>query len=172
VSLSGVAAAMQTMTRVIGYQTAMATTGAGVLTGVVTNQPTGSPDWSALAGLYSEYRVLGFKVVYVPLYQNYIPAIATSPKQQSALVWFGVRGSLTPPTTYSEALGFGGSVVGHTQQRMTKVSRMNGVQEGAFINTGGTGVSATLGFYADGLDFSTTYGYNYITWLIQFRNPS
>lgn len=162
----------QITTRLFTYNTVATTTAAGILSVSATSQPNASPDWSDAAGMYQEYRVLGYKVTYMPLFLNYQGPTSTTPKQQSPFVVGINRGAITPPATYASALQLEGAKIGNSGAAWTISVRASGTNEMQWINTLSTAITNQVNSYANSLDVSTTYGVVFIQWLVQLRSPN
>jgi hypothetical protein len=140
----------------------------GVLSISSTNNPIGSTEWLATAGLWEEYRFLATEFVFVPLYTTY--STSTTTQTPAPLVLWNARDStISIPTSYNTAWQIGSAKMFHTSRISKTVIRMSGVPEGGFTNTSAPISSAVLGAYADGLTVALKYGTVFVRWLVQFR---
>lgn len=81
---------------------AITSTGAGVIVGNRTDDPTGFSDFSTMCGLFEEYRVCAIKLKYVPYAPN--DAAATRPFPPLFIVWD--QDNTTNLASVSEALDY------------------------------------------------------------------
>jgi hypothetical protein len=144
-------------------------TGAGTsFVSYLDNNPSSTDNWSEYSTSWSEYRVLGIRFEYVPTYAVNTAAITSGPLAHSVL-----HMKATPAiASYSQALSYGDSKLGHTAKKYVDEWRMASAEEGTFLDCSSpSGTAFVQTAYADTLTTGTTYGTVFRTWLIQFRNP-
>lgn len=145
-------------------EAAITSDGAGKLLNVYSNDPSGSPNWSNLAAVFSEFRVLSFGVIYYPSDRfkttlKYPPMFVVCDRDSSAALG-----------TYSGAVQHG---------LACKFANLNGIfrasmksdnsSEMAFIATSSPVGNQWIKFYAQDLTTSSQYGLLMFHWLVQFR---
>lgn len=134
------------------------------------NSPVGYTEFSAVAGLYQEYRTLAQRVRWIPSAINY-PSTASA-ILQGPLV-FGVNRNAGTGTPNNILLASSNTdiVLGHTQTRMSKSVRAGSAQEMLFLTTATPAGTWTIYLLSDPiLTVSQTYGYFLSELLVQFRN--
>jgi len=134
---------------------------------IVDNNPSASDNWSEYSTSWSEYRILGMRFDYRPQFTVNTAAVATAPLVHSVLH----MKSNPSIASFADAFSYGDTYLGHiTKQRMSEW-RMTTPEEATFVDCSapaGTAVAYTN--FSSGLTTATTYGYVFVTYLVQFRN--
>lgn len=138
----------------------------GMLSDVFADTPFTSPDWASFAQIYSEYRVLSFKVRFHPLVTG--ATVGTILYNVVYVVW-SASSSITALTTYADASNFPVKRVFSLNQPTSLSHRMTGVEEAAFVDVTAPTVDYTFKFFSTGLTPSTNYGRYTLEYLCQFR---
>jgi len=145
----------------------------GIASGFLINDPYNTDEWSLLAGLYTEYRVLSLAMRFVP-YQHNFPA--ATPQNPGQLVWYSRHDSsiVTPATSLAQAWQYTDAVVKNGDQPHQHSVRMAGTLEATWHNTSANaGIPyAGIGFYGTDFTVSTKVGTQYVTMMVQFRERS
>jgi len=137
-----------------------------------TANVTGSTEWTTLAQNWREYRVLGMQVDYRCLNDKsynssrYAGLGCIAPYHGAVPAW---AGSVTSSTTNS-VLNMEGSMPFHACENKLVKWRMADIEESQYFNTGASPVIVG-GVYGEigTLSASTTYGYVYLTFLVEFK---
>jgi hypothetical protein len=166
----GPSIAQTSIVRIITYSTVLTSTAGGVLSIAYTSLPTGSADWSLLAGLYQEFRTLAYQVDYVPYNVNYINSATLAPKAQAPLCAGINRTGAATPTTLALALQLEGGRISNTGCRWTIQVRASGSNEMAFQPVASGVSTSQVNSYADALDPSVAYAIGIIRWRVEFRS--
>jgi len=147
----------------------LSTTATGSVSSQLAINPTGTPNFSAYAGLYEEYRVLAARLDYNPIALNF----ATTQVSTSVplIVYVSRNSTLAIASTYALAAEYTDRIVVNTSEKWTKFWRMSGSLESQFYNTSGP---ASVGAFnvvgpANGT-VGINVGYYTITYWTQFRN--
>ncbi len=157
-------------TLVFGFSNPITSSAGGVINTVFDpySQLTSSGNWSSASALFSSYRILGYRLVLMPINQ-YNKATATTVNPGMILV---DRESNTAITTSSAAAAYGSADFVSLERKIVREVRMNGVDEASFIDVAAAPATANRFFiklYFDGLTASTNY-LLYLGWVVvQFR---
>lgn len=154
---------------VILRDTATFSTGGGTsFTSILDNNPSGTDNWTEYSTSWSEYRVLGVRYHYAPTFAVNTAAVNSAPLAHAVLH----MKSSPAISSYSNAVAYGDSRLGHVNKMFTREWRMASAEEGTFLDTAAPAPTAvTFTAYAEGLSTGLTYGVCFRTWLVQFRNP-
>jgi len=134
---------------------------------------TSNSEWSNIAPLWREYRVLGLRLEYQPAYdsggytgsQRLQGLGAMASYHGPAPAWQGaVTGSSTSNTWQMQ-----GARPFHMGKVLVMEWRMNDVEEAQFFPTSTSTVVGGIYGTISGLTASTYYGSSYITWLVEFK---
>jgi hypothetical protein len=130
-------------------------------------QATSSPSWSGLAALFKEFRILAFKMKYLPWNQYTKVSITTTP-----VYVVTDRSSVSALTSLSDATSSASCVVRSLENSFSQTIKMNGIDEAGWTGTPTAPPNASRMFikwYASALTNSTTYG-EYLSYIVvQFR---
>jgi len=139
----------------------------GIVANVWKNDDvTLSSDFNSYANTYSEYRVIGFEVEWVPLFGESVttpsPAIGAQAIDRSNAV--GTPASLD-------------AVIQRASWQTWKSNKsskmrwlMSTIEEATFTSTAATSTHGGIVNYMAGLTANTVYGYWYVTYRVQFRS--
>jgi hypothetical protein len=121
-------------------------------------------DWTNLAALFDEYRVLGFQVEFYPNNRyskttvNCTPAIVLIDRISSATLG-----------SYQAAIDHESAKKVSWEDPWVEVAKMTSIDEAAFISTASTSPNTWIKFYSSGLSVSTEYGRMFVYLRIQMR---
>lgn len=148
--------------------------GAGLIANVFASDPavSGPTGWTALKGLYDEFRVLGLEVDFCPSNADYAPATFPSPVPVIATVID--HDSVAALTAYSGlttgADAYESNALHILTKRFKVVAKMCDFQEASFGSTSAAPAKTYyIKFFCSPASVSTSYGYAAVTWKIQFR---
>jgi len=127
-----------------------------------------SDDFLAYAGIYGEYRVLGFSAHFKPSNKYFNTGAGPAPQRPGYVVID--RSSATALGGRNEACQFSDALFVCLNENWTKVVKMNSIEESEFQPTSGGSSTYWIKFYFNGLANSTEYGYVHRKYLIQFKN--
>jgi hypothetical protein len=160
--------------RVINEIGQLASTSGGVINNVISLSPSGFSDWSSLAPLYDEWRLLGCKVIIysaLPLNSASLPA--------SAVVVFDNDDATTGLSNQNQALDYrvqrqfntvwtSGVPYTLVAKKMSAADRSTG----PLWNTTATPTASpcSFKFYSSGLSVSTTYLNVIFQLVLEFRS--
>jgi len=162
---------IQPITRNMTYAATISTNALGSITQGVTVAVTSLQEWSQMAALWREYRILGARMQWIPNFVGY-STTATPLLSSMAILALSRDGTIVPPTTVLNALSIAPRVVFTIGQRRSLTYRMNGPLEASFHNTDAPAVGvATFTLNADLLTVSAAYGTLQMDVMVQFRNP-
>lgn len=139
----------------------------GVLDAYYSSDPTSYAltEWTALAGLYGEYRTLGLEVRFYP-HNRYSKTTTTC----TPLVVLVDRESPSALSgSYQTAAAHESSEIKSLEDPWKRSAKMQNTEESAFKSTASASVLFSVKFYADGLTVSTVYGRVFVNLLLQFR---
>lgn len=142
-------------------------TAGGVIDSFYSNDPSSYAlaEWTALAGLYGEYRVLGMVVEFAPWNRYSKTTTVCTP----LLVLTDREAPTSALGSYQTAMSHESAVIRTLEDPWKHSLRMMNAEESQFRATGSATALASVKFYADGLSVSTTYGRSFVVLLIQFR---
>lgn len=136
---------------------------------ILDNNPSGCDNWTEYSNAWSEYRVLAIRVEYQPIQIVNTSAVTAAPLVHSVIH----QPSLTAPTNFGQAFSIGDAKLGSTMRKFVRTWRMSGTAEATYQNTlAPAATSLAVTSSAFGLTTGTTYGYAFITYLVQFRTSS
>jgi len=150
-----------------------------IFTGVITSSAGGEidtyfssdpaayslSDWTNLAGLYGEYRMLGIEVKFFPYNRYSKTTVVCTP-----LVVLADREA--PSATlgsYQVAASHESARITSLEDPWTQSCKMQNAEESQFVATSGTVNLYSVKLYANGLSVSTVYGRVFVYMLLQFR---
>jgi hypothetical protein len=155
-------------------QTSAQATGVGVTTlnPVLGNNPSSADNWADYAAAWTQYRVLGVRVEWQPYDTS--TAIASIAKSYGAHIHTILHQTGTPSTnSVANCFSSGDSKPGHLVKPHVRTWKMLDANEANWIATSApASTSFVYSFYANNLLASTTYGYLYITYFVQFRTSN
>jgi hypothetical protein len=158
------------VTRLVNSTGVIASSASGVITQGFTNNPSASPDFAVLAGVYTEYRVLGTRFKWIPYFTTYSTATTPPLATQLALSCSRDPGA-SIPATVSQAIQNQPYVVGPIMKEMSLEIRMRGVPDADFVNCRTPTQTWITYIVSSSLSPSVPYGNYVVEFLIQFRNP-
>ncbi len=132
------------------------------------SQASSAADWAGLTGLFKEYRILGFKIIYSPWNQYSKPTTVTTAPLRSVID----RTSSTALASLSDASSYSSNKIHSLENAFSRSVRMDGVDESQWILSSGSPATTSrlyIKFFANGLSNTTTYG-DYTSYIVvQFR---
>lgn len=153
-------------TFLINYTGTLASSAAGVLNAVIipSNQCSSSANWASLIGLFSEWRILGFKFNAMPI--NPYAVAAT----QFPIFTVIDRSSSAALTSLNDAAAYASSQQHVLNRGFKRTAKMSDVGEAdwTYINSTPT-EEFYLKMYASGLANSTNYFQYLGSYLVQFK---
>lgn len=151
----------------IAYKVNFSTNGSGVIAGYYsTSDVTSASDWTSLAGLFQEYRVLGMEMAY----QN-----ANNKTYVSTLLpAYGKLGVYHNPVTSSpanldEVVQNVDNINVHTGAPFKVQWKARGFEEMQFLPITTTNTEGGFRYYLDQGTVSKLMGFAYLTFLVEFR---
>jgi hypothetical protein len=145
---------------------AITSTAGGLISNVIGDVATGSPDWTDITSMYSEYRTLSMTVVFNPIVSG--ATVSTNAYNVLYLVW-DPSTTTTPLASYNLAANYPVKVVKALNSPSRLAHKMTGISESEFIQTSSPVLHYDFKFYADTLTASTLYGRATVTFRTQFR---
>jgi len=140
----------------------------GLIISSANNNPAGAIDFTDFSGLYAEYRVLAFKVTYVPwdvgFSGNPVP-----PVQRPLVTWIERDPVASSPLNYAGAWDNDGAIVRNCGRQFSVTIRMNGTPDADWKLCSAPSATQSMGMFGNGT-ISTTYGQMFIEYLTQFRS--
>jgi len=121
-------------------------------------------DWTSYSAAYSEYRILGIKLIYMPVNRYSKVTTITTP----AIVAID-RAKVSLPTSYAQLMQYESARPVSLEDPWSIEAKMNGIEDAGFVPI--TTVYTGFGFplYGDGMSASTMYGKYFFYWRVQFR---
>ncbi len=149
----------------LGKDLALTSDGAGLITSVLSDDPTSDQNWSSYAGTFDEFRVLCTIVKFSPLW-------STGGSTQT--FWAPIahvvdRSDATALTAYSLAERYESHKKTPGQKPFTVTVPMNSTEESSFQSTTGYTAKNWIKFYSSGNTVSLTVGRLDICHIVQFR---
>jgi len=148
------------------YDLAAVSTAGGIINDVIGDYPVASPDWTGVAGLFAEYRVLAMTVRFIP---NVTGATMGTLLYTPFYCVLDLTSSITALTTYVAAANYALTKVNSLNVPWTMAHRMRGVEEAMFVPTSSAVVDYNFKVFAATLTASTSYGRYFVHWKCQFR---
>lgn len=154
-----------TTTLVLSDYYTLASTVGGVIADVFDSSPAPSSQWGDATAVWSEFRVLGHEIEFLP--QNRYSKTTTT-----CAPGLGVldRRSATALATFSTAESYESVRRLSLEDPWTMRILMNGAEESAFVNVGAVAAVNWIKLFFTGLTVSTTYGQILHRWRVQFRS--
>jgi len=157
------------ITRVLHGSGNLVTSSLGVISAVITNNPSPSPDWVNITPLWEEYRIIATELHWVPFYSTF-NGLSTALAQGSMAVATSRNPTVGLPSTIASVLGYGDSRLLNTQKPFRITTRMDNVLEAGFTNIAVTGSTWAYVIYASNMTGSTPYGTWHLILRIQLRS--
>jgi len=160
---------------VLNYATqTIASDGAGAIAGNIgIGNPSGAASWAKLAAVYDEFRVLSCRIQFNPVDRYDAPLAVTTSVNQPPLLVLIDRDSSNTPANAAAAAGYESCRQVSLSDPWVVGYKMAGVREAVFVTTATPTSSPARGFEwisnAPSATISTTFGYLFLTWLVQFR---
>lgn len=139
----------------------------GIIDSYYTSDPSSYAlaEWTSMAGLYGEYRVLGMQMDFAPYNRYSKTTVVCTP-----LLVLSDRESPTSLLgSYQNAMSHESSRILTLEDPWKHKIKMMNADESQFIATSSPAAKFAIKFYADGLSVSTAYGRAFVVLLIQFR---
>lgn len=158
--------AEQTVIMDLLQDTAVVSSAGGVLSDVLSDIPTGSPDWASAQALFAEYRVLAMSVDFIPNIDG--GNVAATLYAPYYVVWDATSAAV-PLASYTAAVNYPISKHFALNRPWSLSHKMTGVEEATFVALSSVVVDYTFKTFATGLTASTPYGRLLVRWKVQFR---
>lgn len=148
---------------------AATSTAGGVINNAFVVSPSTLNDWGNLQNDWSEYRILAFKVKYVPLFKN-------APNSTAAAIGGLLLGvvdrtsSTTALTSTQQALEFEGCQMAAINEELTLSGKATGANELAWVNITTSSYWASVRYYSTVLSTSNNYGNFIVELLVELRS--
>jgi len=139
--------------------------GGGVISSVYSSSPSTASNWSGLASVFDEFRVLAFQISYEPNDQYDLPATTGTVPILTVLD----HDNIAALTTYSQAAQYESVRMHNLSRPWTRRISMSDVAEAQFFNTATPPTSFFIKTYTQNAGVSTIYGLIMVTWRVQFR---
>lgn len=143
----------------------LTSTAGGVLNTVFSGNPSTAANWSDTNAVWGEYRLLGFTVFFMPF--NRYSKSTTNTTPVLAVV---DRRNATALSSTTDAARHASCVMKSLEDPWSITIKMTGEEEANFIVVSAPTAFQWLKLYTSGLSASTSYGYAFITYRVQFRN--
>lgn len=141
--------------------------GTGDISGTFNNNPSGSTNWSEYSTAWSEYRVLGVKLTYIPQFSANTTTLSGFSGYHGIIHGTAVN----TPTTLPEASATGVARLWSPFRPFVREWRMASVEEAAFVSTSGPAATSNcLTVFGTNASSSVLYGNLLIEYLVQFRS--
>ncbi len=142
--------------------------GTGVLSGVITSNPTSAGAWSAFSGQFETYRVLALRVHFMPHAHYWAAASPNTVAQSGPIVTTCRRDLQTVSTSYAQEFDFDAAQVQPGDKPQVRTVKMSGVDEAAFSPVS-TGVALmVVGYYGE-IAASVTWGTAFVDYTVEFK---
>lgn len=143
----------------------VASDGGGNLATVFGNSPSNTSNWSNLAAVFDEYRVLAMRIKFSPTKQvggsstiSFAPILSVIDYDSS-----------TAFTSYVQGLFYSSAKEVPGQTAFEKTAYMSGVENSQFLSTGAPNTTWYIKLYSSGNTASTQLGRFRVIYVIQFR---
>jgi hypothetical protein len=140
-------------------------TSGGLIETVVSNNPSGYNDWSSVAAMWDEYRVLALKMHYSPINKYNSPTNII----KKHIYVLTDRDDGTAIASEALALNFESVKVHMLDESWSHTAKMAGISEATFITTATPVGNMWIKMRSDQVSISQDYGYIWLEALIQFR---
>jgi hypothetical protein len=155
------------------YYSTQASTGAGIINAVITLAPNNYSDWSAFAGLYDEFRTLGFRIKFFCQQQNSLTV-----QSQIIVVAYDNDDNSTALTSISQGVDYRinkqFATVWDNQSfpTLTAYRSMSAADGNWFSTATPSAYPNSFKFYSTGLTAATTYLSFTVEIITQFRGST
>jgi len=136
----------------------------GVINSVMPILPTGASQWTGLANIYDEYRVLMLEVEYVPFYSS-LPSTLVG----GLMVMVLDHDSATALASFAVGTQYESFLSAPIDRRLKQHYRMSSTLEAEWINTSSPVNPGSVKSYVSNLSANGVYGTFIQTWRVQFR---
>jgi len=131
-----------------------------------TDDVTSSSDFASYANTYTEYRVVGFEVEWVPKYGESV----TTPTPAIGAQAIDRSNAIGTPASLDSVIQRVSWKTWKSNKPNKMVWRMSSIEEATFTSTAATVTHGGIVNFMDALTASTVYGIWYVTYKVQFRN--
>jgi len=154
---------IDTYTTIVGTDVDAATDSSGNIAQVFTNNPSGLSNWTALATVFDEYRVLGIELKFKPILfngnlVNQAPIVTVNDYDSNA--------ALTGYTLAAQYSSFQESAGG---KPYVKYITMSGIENSVFTSTGSPSPTFYMKLWSSGNTPSIKIGRYTLKFILQFR---
>jgi len=152
-------------TLVLNAVSTLTSNGSGVINLVYNSSPSTAANWTALAGVFDEYRTLAFEVWFEPNDQYDLPAtVGTVP-----ILTVLDHDNPLPCASFAQAAQYESVRMHNISRPFRRKMFMSEFAEAQFFNTATPSSSFYLKTYAQNAALSSTFGLVMVTWRVQFR---
>ncbi len=137
----------------------------GTITNVVANNPSLAEDWSNYAAIFNEYRVLGFKMEFLPA-NKYNKSNATTVVPGYVVLDNESSSSLS---SLAQAAAYSTAKFVSLDEPFMHVARMSDVEQADFVATSSVASAQWIKLFFTGLANSVLYGSIHVTLMVQFK---
>lgn len=159
---------VRTQTIVLNLVTTISSNGSGVINNSFgTTNPSSFPEWTSVAALFDEYRVLAGRLKFIPS-NRYNKVVAT---QTCINPIFSVidRDVVVTLATTNSAASYESCEMHDLEGPFTRTFRMTGSREAAFINVQSPVNLGSIALFANSLSATLQYGTVFYSLTVQFR---
>lgn len=160
----------ETDTVQLNFAATLQSSGSGVLATVFSpgTQVTSSADWTNIANLWEEYRILSWDIEMVPWNKYYGPTTNVLPPFYSVID----RVTATALGSIADAIGYNSVMLHSASETMKRSAKMTGQDESAWTSTGSSPASAAqfyLKLYGSGFSNSINLFDYKMVYLVQVK---
>lgn len=148
---------------------AATSTAGGVINNAFVVSPSTLNDWGNLQNDWSEYRILAWKVKYIPLFKN-------APNSTAAAIGGLLLGvvdrtsTTTALTSTQQALEYEGCKYCAINEELVLEAKATGANELAWVNITSSSYWASVRFYSTVLSTNNNYGNFLVELLVELRS--
>jgi len=165
---ASIAKQLSTFKKFGSYVSPATSTAGGVMANAFVVSPSTLNDWGNLQNDWTEYRILAWKVEFIPSFEDSFPS---STAQGGLLIGVIDRtSSTTALSSTQQALEYEGAKYGSINKRLMLEAKAHGTNEMAWVNITTSSYWASVRFYSTALTASTNYGNLVVSILTEFRS--
>jgi len=165
------ARAERTMKTVVLFENfTITSTAGGIINNVIVSSPGTVANWTDLAAVWDEFRILAIGMSYFP-FNRYTKPVVTSATTPNCVPVFGVidRDNSGALTSIAQATQYESCRMLSVEDPWTINIKMDGVEDAGFIGTGAPGSRFYFKMFGTGYTASAGYGYLLQKYICQFR---
>ncbi len=156
----------ETIVTNLNFTGLLTSTAGGAIDSFYSNDPASYAiaDWTNLAAVWHEYRVLGFRVEFFPYNRYSKTTVVCTP-----MIVVVDRADASLLGSYQTGMDHSSAKKVSLEDPWIMEAKMASTEEAAFISTGSTSAQTWIKFYSSGLSVSTVYGRTFVYLLLQLR---